>query len=330
MIEKMVLVGNNRSIGEQHGEHLKKDIRATYDVYCGIWRLSDEKITARLTGFKEAINKAFPRLTEEIRGIAHGASVDENVIYAINSRTELISDQSLLECTAAGIASFAKGGYHTVLAQNWDWLNTLRGLTRVVQIKYESGKVLQMLIEPGMVGKIGLNSAGVGTCLNFLPTRHARSLGVPVHIILRGILECSSSTEATNLVSMLPRASSANYLVGDAEDGICSLETTPEKVNYLSPKDGLITHTNSYNGDGETCLRQQAFEGALRKSLELRGQISPEELKQAFKLKGVCAPQSSIKGDVETIHTIIMNLYRGKLLVSEGSKSDEFEEFYLN
>lgn len=330
MIEKIILAGNNKTIGEQHGEHLKEDIRETYEIYREIWRLSDAQIASRLYRFKETIRKAFPQLTEEITGIARSASVNESVIYAINSRTELISNQSLLECTAAGITSFAKGGCHTVLAQNWDWVNTLRSLTKVIQITYETGKVLQMLIEPGMVGKIGFNGDGVGTCLNFLPTQYKRVSGIPVHVMLRGILECSTSEEAASLVSMLPRASSANYLVGDIEDGIYSLETTPEKVNSLQPKDGLITHTNSYNGMGEVCLRQQTFEDTLRESLERHGKISPEKLKQAFKLKGVCAPPSKVKGEIETIHTIILNLHQRKMLVSEGSRSDEFKEFYLN
>lgn len=329
MIEEIVLTGNNRSIGEQHGAHLRKEIHATYEVYREIWKLSDDQITLRLGGIKQAIAMQLPRFKEEIEGIAKGAGVHEQAIYAINCRTELLSDQSLLECTAAGIASFAKGGCQTVLAQNWDWVNTLRGLTKVVQINYETGMKLKMLIEPGMVGKIGLNSYGLGTCLNFLPTKHG-AVGVPVHIILRGILECESSEDAKAFVSKMPRASSANYLFGDIEDGIFSLETTPDRIIVFQLGNGLLTHTNAYNGEGEVCSRQQLFEKSLRKSLEKHGKIPPEKLKEALALDGVCVPMSGVKGGIETIHTIIMNLNEGKMLISEGSSSGAFQKFYLH
>lgn len=43
-----------------------------------------------------------------------------------------------------------------------------------------------MATEAGIVGKIGLNSEGLGVCLNLLGPEHNTMRGVPIHIILRG------------------------------------------------------------------------------------------------------------------------------------------------
>ena len=57
----------------------------------------------------------------------------------------------------------------------------------------------QMITEPGIIGKIGLNSSGLGVCLNILRI-NKRLDGVPVHIVLRAVLD------ATNINDALDRA----------------------------------------------------------------------------------------------------------------------------
>src|SRR3989344_9581010 len=132
------------------------------------------------------------------------------------------------------------------------------------------------------------------------------------------------------MVSPLPRAASANYLVGsrDAEDysyEIGSLETTPDTIKVLKDP-SFITHTNSFNADGEVCPRQEKFKQALRNYMHSNPErkISPEDLKRAFKIPGVEFPSTSNPGGIETIHTVIMNLSKGRFLVSRGAQLEEF------
>lgn len=330
MINELIFRGTPREIGVQHGKCLASDIKAVLNHYLSLWTFPQEQIPQRVLGFKRAIEREFPHLGEEIRGIAEGSGLSEDLIYAINARTELLGDASLIECTAVGISKFSKSGGHIVLGQNWDWVNYFRELTKVVDIQPEAKPRMKMLIEPGMVGKIGMNEAGVGVCLNFLETAQIKNDGIPVHVMLRGILETRDYNSALNLVSTLPRAASANYLVGcrDADDysyEIGSLETTPDKVNILKDP-SFITHTNSFNADGEVCPRQEKFKQALRNymSANPEGRISPEDLKRAFKIPGVEFPSTSQPRGIETIHTVIMNLSKGRFLVSKGAQSEEF------
>jgi len=330
VINELIFRGTPQEIGVQHGKCLASDIKAVLNHYLSLWTFPQEQIPQRVLGFKKAIEREFPHLGEEIRGIAEGSGLSENLIYAINARTELLGDASLIECTAVGVSKSSKGGSHVVLGQNWDWVNYFRSLTRVVDIQPYDKPRMKILIEPGMVGKIGMNEAGVGVCLNFLETPQIKNDGIPVHVMLRGILETRDYNSALNLVSTLPRAASANYLIAgydeeyvDHEMG--SLETTPDTINVLKDP-SFITHTNSFNAQGEVCARQETFKQALQGYMKNNPEykLSPEDLKQSFRIPGVEFSNVSRLGGIETIHTIIMNLSKGRFLVSKGAQSENF------
>ncbi|MBI5066174.1 hypothetical protein HZA97_08115 [Candidatus Woesearchaeota archaeon] len=315
--------GTNKEIGGAHGEELRAEINQTLNLYLDLWKKPLSEIPDLVEGFRSATENYFPKLDEEIKSIAEGSNLDVNLIYAINSRTELLSNINLNECTAVGVDEFTKVNYDVVLGQNWDWMNNWRNLTRIVEINSR----IKMLIEPGMVGKIGMNADGLGLCLNYLPTFSVNKTGIPVHILMRGILENKDSKSVAELIKNSPRAASANYLVGDKGGNICSFETTPEIVSEIW-SDKFVTHTNSFNSQGELCKRQTIFEDALRNYIRQSRKLLPQDLKKAFKLEGVQAP-ITFQGGIETIHTIIMNLTKKRMLVSEGAKSDEFSCYYF-
>src|SRR5262249_49131966 len=98
----------------------------------------------------------FP-LTDEIDAIARGAGVDPHDVRAINARTEILGGAD--EC------SVVAGG--SLLAQNWDWHPDLQPST-VIWIVERGDQWLATGTEGGMLAKIGLNSAGLGICLNIL------------------------------------------------------------------------------------------------------------------------------------------------------------------
>lgn len=329
MTNELVFCGAPREIGVQHGRRLESEIKKTLTHYLSLWNFPQEQISQRVLGFKKAIEREFPHLGEEICGIAEGSGLAEDLIYAINARTELLGDASLIECTAVGVSKSSKGGGNVVLGQNWDWVNYFRELTKVVDVQPIDKPRMKMLIEPGMVGKMGMNEAGVGICLNFLETAQIKNDGIPVHVMLRGILETTNYASALGLVSTLPRAASANYLIAGEDDNgefdMGNLETTPDSVNVLKDN-SFVTHTNSFNAKGEVCERQEKFKEALRGYMKNNPEykLSPEDLKRSFRIPGVEFPSTSRAGGIETLHTIIMNLSRRRFLVSNGTESEEF------
>ena len=280
--------------------------------------------------FAQTVDEHVPHLGEEMRGIAEGAELPVSSIVAINARTELLTDLRISECTAVGVGSHAKLGNDTVLAQNWDWSPAFRGLTRVVTVRPAGRPAMKLLIEPGMVGKIGLNDAGVGVCLNFLYTETPNPDGLPVHVLLRAVLECTTAQAADDMISQAPRAAAANFLVGDAGNQLVSLETRPSRVDRLRGRD-YVAHTNSFNADGERCGRQWEFEQALRAFRDANPDqlLSPAALRRSFTIPNVEFPVCRGPYGTETIHTIILNLSQRRMLVSGGAASRQFDTHTL-
>jgi len=331
--------GSNTEIGIQHGETLRDDIADTKEWYLDQWwQDTEENITTQVMGFRQAIKKHAPHLAEEIEGIAQGSNQPVDMIYAINSRTELRPRAGILECTSVGIHKGFSGTGGVLLAQNWDWWNTFRGKTHLVRIHPDNAPRMATVIEPGMLSKFGMNEAGVGVCLNFLDTEQVNPHGLPVHILLRLILESDSLDAAYHhVLKPLPRAASANYLIADAKDHIATFEATPDHI-FTLVEDGLmnadlyprdaegtkfVSHANSYNGLGQRCHRQNLFNYMIG---EKGPGITPDQLKPIFRHPAVQGPVRPGQ-DIETIHTIIMDLDKGSRELSDGSLSTNYIQY---
>lgn len=104
-----------------------------------------------------------------------------------------------------------------------------------------------MLLQPGIVGKIGFNSCSLGVCLNAIRAKPVDENLLPVHIILRLLLEQSSLTDALELVSALGGCASSQHILIASPYGSRSLELSPlSTVHVAEDSSGLIIHTNHF------------------------------------------------------------------------------------
>ena len=132
-----------------------------------------------------------------------------------------------------------------ILGQNWDWEERLEPLITLARIERTDGPSILMMTEPGILGKIGLNDAGVGVCFNFLHINRPTN-GVPIHILLRAILECSSIDAVRKTISRAGTGRSANILVADKSGARFDMEfAATEQIEVDDPGD-VIAHTNHY------------------------------------------------------------------------------------
>jgi isopenicillin-N N-acyltransferase-like protein len=149
------------------------------------------------------------------------------------------------ECTtvAAQPATTAHGG--TLLAQTWDWQGDQRGACVLLRVEAPGQPALLTMTEAGMLAKIGINSAGVAVGLNLLRSHSdGREVGMPVHVLLRKMLQAGSFAEARALADLaLPGGSSCVTLASAAGD-LVSLELTPAGVAEVWPEEGLLVHAN--------------------------------------------------------------------------------------
>lgn len=144
-------------------------------------------------------------------------------------------------CTAL----YWKNDSSTFLAQNWDWQEEQQENLISLHVSPRNKPVIAMITEAGIIGKIGLNSNGVGVCLNAI-----RALGVdfgrlPCHLALRAGLECQSVQEAVVALNESGVASACHILVADPHEAV-GLECSHLEIVELATEEGVLTHTNHF------------------------------------------------------------------------------------
>ncbi|CEM03365.1 unnamed protein product [Vitrella brassicaformis CCMP3155] len=354
-----------RELGRQHGAAIAERIRATSTFYMDFfrqkWHFTESEIEEQCQGFATSIRNFNPAYTEELEGIAEGANMPAWQVYTLNCRTELLNyKKSLLEGADASSAPSectalcnARAG---LLAQNWDWDETLEDLVVLMLMDKPDGSQIMMLTEPGIIGKIGMNSAGVGVTLNLLTEKAPApppgtvpppNYGVPIHIILRMVLDSHSVGDALAKLRALPqrmRDTASCIIMADRTSTCHMLEfsrETMDEIKCLPATDkcpsrpfshSIPFHTNHYLGCGlqnqvtgseSSYARFHTLDGLLQ---QLSGPpLLPDIHKMLADRSNAEYPiQRPYKLDTYelmsgTISTIIMDLHRGVFHLTRGN-----------
>jgi isopenicillin-N N-acyltransferase-like protein len=222
-----------------------------------------------------------PDLLNEMYGIAEGAGCTPAEIIALNVRTELLAgvgvgvhhpeaavvlarnraagvpfhaelplnDYAMAgedgECTTAAAAPPATANGRVWLAQTWDWQGDQRAACVLLRIETPGHPPILTLTEAGMVAKIGLNGSGVAVGLNLLRSRaDGQHRGMPVHVLLRLMLQSTSVAAARRLAELIPAGGSSCITLAGATGELLALEITPGGVAELPAREGLLAHAN--------------------------------------------------------------------------------------
>lgn len=240
-IPHVILEGDASARGFAHGRARKPEIERAIDIYAEVFCLPEAEVAQAAAHFA-AVCRAFdPELVTEMDAIAEGADVPRHWIHALNARSELVARMQAQanECTALFFSE------HALLGQTWDWIEPLEPLIAVLDIRHPDGHRILSLSEPGILAKIGLSSAGLGVCLNFLRSPETLD-GVPVHVLLRALLELRDPADLDALISRAGAGRSAHVLVGTATGEGVGLEFTGRTCHRLAPEHGVIAHTNHF------------------------------------------------------------------------------------
>lgn len=286
--------------------------------------------------FRTTTRRHHPRIAEMLDGVAEGSGVAVEEIYALNGRTELLYGTHAAErgepteCTALG-----QLGDGTVIGQNWDWHPDQRPFTLLLATTDENGFSVVTLAEAGMLAKAGLNSAGLGVCVNMLGCdRDGARGGVPYHVILRAALESSDLTIALRRVCSSPRSASINLLIGQAHGGpgggeIVDVELVPGDVGLMHPDEhGRIAHANHL----ETGVAVRDYLKDLGSSSFFRGPRARRLLAGGLSMADIFADHAGFPNAIcrhvderdihddrsETIFSVILDLDDQRLGIAEG------------
>ncbi len=286
----------------------------------------------RLHGY---LSDGYGSVLAEIEGMAAGAGQSPIELLAVNARTE-IRAAAPLECSTIAML---QGDADAVLAQNWDWHPDLRASRVVWEIQRPERRVTTFT-EAGIVGKIGFNSDGLGVCLNAMrTTRDGPDVGVPIHILLRQILDlCSTTVQAEALVDATPTCASAAITIAGTNGGSAAVscaEVTPGGTTWIRRTDGAFLHTNHFLREplvGEDAVvdrwpdsvaRYEEMARLVRRKGDVLDRRDIEAVLRSHQgvARSICCHEDDdapYQDRCETLTSVIMNLSARELLLSDG------------
>lgn len=239
--------GSAYEIGYAHGEQAKEKIKRNIEVYNDMFQkwsnLTWEEAKQRAGRYKDHIMNVEPAFIEEMRGIADGAGVSIDDIITLNARSEVVFAQTSGACTAFTITPEASANGHTLIGQNWDWREEIIDNLIILKIYQADKPSIFMVTEAGIIGKIGMNSSGLAVCLNALVVLGDPD-GLPLHIILRRILNSYLLNDALDAINGYRAAGPANYMLAQRDGCAMTVEKTPEAWDYIFNDTGVLVHTN--------------------------------------------------------------------------------------
>ncbi|CAG7918097.1 unnamed protein product [Penicillium olsonii] len=244
---KLTLRGSPREIGLQHGRVLREQIHSQVAIYDLMFQqtsnLTWTEVREVAKEFQSTLKVLTSHLLVEMEGIADGAGLDVLDIIALNCRSEIALGKFSDGCTTL---CWKKSGGR-VLSQNWDWTATVKKNLAMVSIEQEGKPTLYMVTEAGIVGKIGFNLNGVGTCLNAIRAKPMLSTKLPVHVALRLCLESPSVHDAIKTIQSLGGVASAQHVLCADYTTALGLELSPVGDKHIiEDSNGIIGHTNHF------------------------------------------------------------------------------------
>lgn len=238
--------------GKERGEQLRDTLPGGLEIYFELFRLAgltEDRVRENALRTADVIGAFRPRLREELDGLATGAGIDPWQVYALNARTEILAQSGSGrpgECsTIARRLEAGAEGPRTFGVQTWDWHVELAPYWHTHEVRGGRYDVVG-ITEHGILGKIGINGAGLALHFNILGHRVDGVGGVPVHLLAATVLEETGTVaEALDLVRSAPISASSSFTLFDLEAAV-TVDITPVGVFVVEPVDGTLVRTNHF------------------------------------------------------------------------------------
>ena len=253
--------GPPRERGRQYGRQASSRIHKGIGHYGAQLRklnLDHAGVAALVQAYLPRIRDFDETYIEEMRGIAEGSDASFEEIVLLNARTEILKLAEKPElraqlvpvddgCTALCVMPGAAADGQLIHAQNWDWKAECAETAVVLHIRREDGPDILTFTEAGGLARSGMNSAGIAITANYLQSdRDYRTVGVPLALIRRKVLQQQHLAAAMKAVYATPKSASNNMTVSQA-DGICiNFECAPDETFPVHPENGFLVHANHF------------------------------------------------------------------------------------
>jgi isopenicillin-N N-acyltransferase-like protein len=342
------LTGSAYEQGVQHGRQLRQRIHHNLDVYFDRFkqdsRLSRAEVLHRASLYLPAIAAQNGDYRDGMLGIAEGSGSSVEEIAALNVRYEIIYYQAMSNalaaardgCTSFAVARARTSSGHLLIGQNWDWIPHVLGA--VLHTTAADGFQTLAFTEAGIFGgKIGVNSAGLGLCVNGISSLADdwERLSKPFHLRCYEILGQWRFAEAVEVVTRTPRACSANFLIAQSPDQVLDMEAAPDSVYHLGLEGGCLVHTNHFVAPEELGISEPPSErrhlscnrlDRMSALLCSKSPVSLEDIQSHLQDHStapgaICRhedPETPVSEQFRTVASMIIDLDERTLHISDG------------
>ncbi len=357
MPRKVTISGGPFERGRQYGEQAGPLIRKGVEFYVDMWEKGSGRTRGELieiiSGFAGKIGDFDAEILTEIEGIAAGSGLAVDDVLIVNGRYEIMLSTLFAgapagsgECTSLGIARASESG-HTLVGQNWDWAVPVAEVSILLEIRQEDRPDILTHVEAGFVGHKGLNSEGLALCANAMGSQLDRfEAAVPVWVLARSALNCSSIDEARRTLEPAERVASVNFTMaqrgapGSVEENVASLEVSPVDVAVVAASPGgRASHCNVFADASEDgpprergledrlAVQYPGFCDRARRAGELigEGEAGSERLKAILRdhenrPESICRHREDQPDELvlETLASVVMDVSAGTLEVADG------------
>lgn len=198
-----------------------------------------------------------PIVFEEVGGVAAGAGVLPQEVVLLALHEELyhrgplpgVADPGRVEsstggrsgeggashghCTAVAVGPPLTSHGGTYVGQTWDWMQSVCGLSSIVEWRREEGPSVLAYGFPGLWTGAGMNSAGVALCwtsANLEQKDFPPRVGVPSYLLIAHLLYQDNLDAALEQARLDKHAGWFTFVMGDGAGRLASVEGSPAGV----------------------------------------------------------------------------------------------------
>jgi hypothetical protein len=254
VLKVLDLSGSPYERGLEHGRKLRTEIGKVV----GLWKEDlgrqgkgdPDRLIKRFlaeTNFVPVIRKWTPDLLEEVRGIADGAGLPFDTMFAFQLVDEVwvyLDQPTAGHCSSMGVAK--SGSHPAYVAQNMDLEAFRDGFQVVLHIAASPALPEQFVFTcAGLIAANGVNNRSIAIACNTLLQLSASRDGLPVAFVVRGVLAQTRPEDAVKFMRGIKHASGQNYILG-AGDRVFDFEASAGKVVEFRPAadSSIVYHAN--------------------------------------------------------------------------------------
>jgi predicted choloylglycine hydrolase len=233
--------GKPRERGRQYGTQFKEAIHGflNKEIYSSfVGRPNAKETILKFAGVcTKAVKEYSPLIYDEMEGMAEGTGLTIEEIILVTNHEELWHRGVITatnHCTVFGAAPPDTQDGDTFVAQTWDWMESVYGMSSMLHWKRPEGPSLLAYAYPGLWTGAGLNTAGLALCWHSGggDGKEPR-VGIPAYVLIAQILYQDTFKGALEEVRRATHAGWFVYLLGDGQGNLATIRGTPKKLDII-------------------------------------------------------------------------------------------------